>query len=99
MVHHQVHSYCYFQDNTRCKVVLLGYMNFVVSKWGEISRFVPIRLLNTEHCWRKETKMCEDLVSVFFKKIMTSTINFVNKKIIPKLSLHVLSTSEILARP
>ena len=66
MEHHQVDLYCYFQDKTRCKIVLLEYVDFVVSKWDEISKFVPIRLLILEHRWRKETKTYEDLVSMFF---------------------------------
>ena len=60
---------------------------------GEISKFVPIRLLILEHRWRKETKTYEDLVSMFFlKKLMASAINFVNEKIMLKLSRQVLST-------
>lgn len=91
MEHHQVDLYCYLQDNTRCKVVLLKYMDSVVSKWEEISRFVTRRWLSPEQCCSKEIKMYKNLASMFKAELMTSTIKFVNKKTMLKLSLHVLS--------
>ena len=65
MEDHQVDMYYFFKNSTRCKGILLEYLEFMGQEWEHMSRFVQTRWLSLENCCNKEFKKFPSLKSMF----------------------------------